>query len=368
MVEDTVMIRKLVVEGVTIFPHETSFEFVPGVNVILGGNGSGKSHLMKLSYALCRWGEKSSRRDFPETWAEERRLHRHLLRAFGAQELPSLLARHTSGAPAARVHASLQGAKAPIGSAELELRFPADGEQESLRITTMPQRFLHENALFLPPREALSLFPYYMQVGKRYPDLPDALSWDLCCALEAEPQPGATEQAGELLRVQQRIEGMMRGRLLRQNARFMLQRNNEAPMELSLVAEGFKRLGTVGLLLRNGSLRPGSVLFWDEPEMNLNTAQLPGLCSIILHLCRAGVQVILTTHSLFLLRELVIHLGQPGWQGLTRRFIGMQAPAEPYGAVRATSGDSPEEIGPLDSLQAEMAQADRYLHMPTTSN
>ena len=354
------MIRKLDVEGVTVFPQEVSFDFVPGINVIVGGNDSGKSHLMKLCYALGRWGEKSIRRDFPEAWAEERRLHHHLTRTFGIHEIGSLVSRG-GGVSEARVHASLQGEKAPIGSAELELRFAAT-QGEQLRITTMPQRFLQENALFIPPREALSLFPYYMQVGKRYPDMPDALSWDLCSALEgtADTPPGA-----DMLRVQRYLEGMLHGRLVRQNSRFVLQRGKEAPMELSLVAEGFKRLGTVGLLAGNGMLRPGSTLYWDEPEMNLNTAQLPELCQAVLLLCSAGVQLIITTHSLFLLRELVIRLGQPEWRGLSRRFIGLQATKSARGtSVHVSAGDTPDEIGPLASLEAEMAQADRYLRMP----
>lgn len=354
------MIRKLVVEGVTVFPHEVSFEFVPGMNVIIGGNDSGKSHLMKLCYAMSRWGEKSARRDFPETWAEERRLHKHLLRAFGAQSL-SALASRAACRQQARVHASLQGEKAPIGSAEVEFTFATAGEGEEMHITTMPQRFLQERGLFIPPREVLSLFPFYIQAGKRFPDMPDAMSWDLCQALEYESR---TQPAEEMLHVQRRIEAMMRGRLLRQNARFALQRGKEAPMELSLVAEGFKRLGTIGLLISSGALSPGCSLYWDEPEMNLNAAQLPELCGIMLHLCKAGVQLVITTHSLFLLRELVIRMNRPAQRELSRRFIGLQAAAEPYGAVSVTSGDKLDDIGPLDSLEAEMAQADRYLSMP----
>lgn len=359
------MIRKLVVEGVTVFPREVRFDFVRGMNVIVGGNDSGKSHLMKLCYALSRWGEKSVRRDFPETWAEERRLHKHLLRAFGAQELGALAARGRAGEQGgARVHGSLQGEKVPLGSAEVEFCFATGSEGEELRITTMPQRFLQENALYIPPREVLSLFPYYLQVGKRFPDMPDAISRDLCSALEAAGPAPADE---ELRKVQQRIEALLRGRLQRQNTRYVLQRGHEAPMELSLVAEGFKRPGTVGLLLSNGALRAGSTLYWDEPEMNLNTAQLPELCDILLHLCRAGVQVIMSTHSLFLLRELTIRLGEAKWRGVSRRYTGLQAPDEPYGAVRVTAGESADEIGPMESLEAEMAQADRYLRMPDTT-
>lgn len=356
------MIRKLVVEGVTVFPHKTAIDFVPGINVIVGGNDSGKSHLMKMCYALTRWGEKSLRREFPETWAEEKRLHRHLLRAFGAQELSSLISRHTAAGSCASVHASLQGEKAPIGSAELAFTFSP--QHEALHIITMPQRFLQENALFIPPREALSFFPYYLQVGKRYPDMPDALSWDLCNALEAEPGGAATQELSHVLRL---ISIMLQGNLLRHNSRFMLKRPGEQPIELSMVAEGFKRVGAIGLLIGNGVLRPGSTLFWDEPETNLNTAQLPLLGGIMMGLCAAGVQIILSTHSLFLMRELFIQLKQVAHQEITRRFIGLQPPPTPRGSVQVTAGDTPHEIGPLDCLKAEMEQADRYLSLLDTA-
>ena len=41
-------------------------------------------------------------------------------------------------------------------------------------------------------------------------------------------------------------------------------------IEFTLLAEGLRKLGLLWLLIRNGSLKPGAVLFWDEPETNLN--------------------------------------------------------------------------------------------------
>lgn len=354
------MIRKLVVEGLTVFPHKVAFDFVPGVNIVVGGNDSGKSHLMKLCYAICRWGEKSPRREFPETWAEERRLVRCLLNTFGTRDLTALISRH----PAVHelfVHASLQGEKAPIGSAELEFSFCEEGEEGALSIATMPQRFLQENALYLPPREVLSLFPCYLQVGKHYPDLLDAPAHDLCQALEVAPEQHPPDSLRRVLRL---ISLLLRGQLQRHGSRFVLRRGSETLLDQNLVAEGFKRLGTISLLIANGSLRPGSTLFWDEPEMNINAAHLPLLCGIILGLSEAGVQLILTTHSLFLLRELVIRLGEPSRSELTRRFIGLQPPTEDSGTARVCAGSTLDDISPLASLEAEMDQADRYLRMP----
>ncbi len=354
------MIRKLAVEGVTVFPQREVFHFVPGVNIIVGGNDSGKSHLMKLCYALTKWGCDGNRRELPEVWAEETRLRRDLLRVFGTHNLTSLTARNR-GNGQAHVRASLVGNKVPPGAAELDFHFTAGQEEEGLHIKKLPQRFLEENAVFISPREVLSIYPCYMQAGKRYPELLDSASWELCRALEEEP--GGTPIPESLRFVIKQIEKLLSGTLQRINGRFYLKRPGQEPLELNLVAEGFKRIGTLGLLIGNGTVRAGTSLFWDEPEMNINTTHLPVLVSIVLGLCRAGVQVMLTTHSLFLLRELVIQLAEPANEKLSRRFFGLQPPGNSQCGVRTSTGNSLDEIDHLDSLEAEMEQADRYLNM-----
>ena len=210
------MIRKLVVEGVTVFPEQESFSFVPGLNIIVGGNDSGKSHLMKLCYAISKWGCGGSRRDLPEVWAEEKRLRQDLLRVFGTHDLTSLTSRRGGPGIEARVKASLEGEKVPTGTAELAFQFKAHCEEEGLRISTMPERYLSSNAVFLSPREVLSIYPCYMQAGKRYPELLDSASWELCRALETEPNGTPLPQA--LKYVVKQIEQLLDGRLQRRNA------------------------------------------------------------------------------------------------------------------------------------------------------
>lgn len=354
------MIRKLAVEGVTVFPQREAFHFVPGVNIIVGGNDSGKSHLMKLCYAISKWGCDGNRRELPEVWAEEKRLRRDLLRVFGTHQLTSLTARNR-GNGQATLQASLEGHKVPLSAAELAFHFTAGQEEEGLHIKKLPQRFLSENAVFISPREVLSIYPCYMQAGKRYPELLDSASWELCRALEEEPDSTPIPEA--LRYVIKQIETLFAGKLQRINGRFYLQRIGQEPLELNLIAEGFKRLGTLGLLIGNGTVRAGTSLFWDEPEMNLNTSHLPLLVSIILGLCRAGVQVMLTTHSLFLLRELVIQLADRLNSKVSRRFFGLQPPGNSNSGVRTSTGDTLDEIDHIDSLEAEMEQADRYLNM-----
>lgn len=353
------MIRKLTVDGFTVFPTATSLSFEPGINVLVGGNGSGKSHIMKLAYALCKWGYGGSHKELPVTWAEEKRLRLILLRVFALRDLAELTSR-TAAPCTASVRASLSGDKVPLGSSETAFTFRSGGEEDGLTITTLPDRTLRDNPLYLAPREVLSIYPCYTQAGRRYPELLDAAGWDLCAALENESAPVLSPVLAHVLH---QIESLLRGQLVRRNGRFFLQCAGQAPLELNLVAEGYKRLGTLGLLLSNGSVRGGTTLFWDEPEMNLNASHLSLLVSIMMGLCRAGVQVVLSTHSLFLLRELAIQLADKRNHGVTRRFFGLQAGAH---GSSIGAADTISRLEDLDILEAEAAQADRYLAMADT--
>ena len=101
----------------------------------------------------------------------------------------------------------------------------------------------------------------------------------------------------------EKIEKFLGGKVESRDEEFYLITDKKA-LELSLVAEGWRKFALLWLLLQNGSLEKGSVLFWDEPEANLNPSALPLLAHILLQLSREGVQVFLATHSYVLLKEL----------------------------------------------------------------
>lgn len=96
------MIHDLLVSGVTVFPGREHFEFVPGINVVVGGNDSGKSHLLKLCYTVAKWSADGGRKSLPEKWAEEQRLRKDLMRVFASRGLAGLTARNRGNAPCAR--------------------------------------------------------------------------------------------------------------------------------------------------------------------------------------------------------------------------------------------------------------------------
>ena len=78
-------------------------------------------------------------------------------------------------------------------------------------------------------------------------------------------------------------------------------------MEAHLVAEGLRKLASLMYLILNGELSKNSVLFWDEPESNLNPALIKVVAGFILLLAENGVQLFIATHDYLLTHLLSIH-------------------------------------------------------------
>ena len=71
-----------------------------------------------------------------------------------------------------------------------------------------------------------------------------------------------------------------------------------------LVAWGIQRLALLWLLLRSSRLSNHFVLFWDEPEANLNPSLIGEAAGVLLGLQRTGVQVEMATNSYLILEEI----------------------------------------------------------------
>ena len=125
---------------------------------------------------------------------------------------------------------------------------------------------------------------------------------------------------------------------------------------MNLVAEGKRKIATRYKLLANGTLTPETTLFWDEPEANLNPALLKQMAAILAEMARAGFQIILATHSLFLMKELHI-LSQR--EKTPVRYFGLSA--EDGGATQVATADTLTDLPNLVALDVEMAQSDAFL-------
>ena len=156
-------------------------------------------------------------------------------------------------------------------------------------------------SVYIPVKEMLSNAPGFRSLyAKReihfeeiYRDILDK------AYLPALRGPMDTRREGILTRLREAIGGDVAV----QNEEFFL-RNEDGDLEFSLVAEGVRKLALLWLLIRNGTLQPAAVAFWDEPETNLNPKLFGVVMEVLLELQRAGVQVFLATHDYVILKEL----------------------------------------------------------------
>lgn len=102
------------------------------------------------------------------------------------------------------------------------------------------------------------------------------------------------------------LHQITQGRVTVADERFYLKPGNQARIEFNLVAEGIRKIALLWQLIKNGTLEKGAMLFWDEPEANINPKYIPILADMLLELQRNEVQIFISTHDYVLAKYLEI--------------------------------------------------------------
>jgi hypothetical protein len=211
--------------------------------------------------------------------------------------------------------------------------------------------------IFVPSKEIVSLFKGLIGLFEGYRNFPlDDTYRDLAVSLSTlEPMA-----ASELLPgVGQRIQKLLGGDLVLEDGDLVFVREDGSRLESQLLAEGHRKLALLIYMLRYGVIERGSTLFWDEPEANLNPAAIRLLAEALHALAGQGVQVILATHSLFLLREFeILQLQAQGARRVPAHYFGLGLLR---GVVTLTQGSDVVDIDPLILLDENLKQNDRYM-------
>lgn len=348
------MLTKLDLTNFTVFT-EDAIDFSPGLNVIIGENGTGKSHLLKLGYVVMHVAHafgKAERRTKDEMG---RQLADKLVAVFRPEALGRLVSRKP-GRNRCSVTATL--ATKPK---ECRVAFSfATNSKTEVRLEEMPAAFPEAGPVFLPTREMVSVLPGFAAAYRGRELEFDETYYDLALALEDLPLRG--KRPDKVARLIGRLEELMAGRVTVDNGRFYLKpaASGAGRLEMPLVAEGVRKVAMLAYLLINGWLRDKSALFWDEPETNLNPRLIRHVATTLLTLAKQGVQVVVATHSLFLLREVEIGMATPEFRRVQTRFVAL-APGDEE--VHVSTGERPEEVDPIAALDADLEQSDRYLEL-----
>ncbi|MBF0283743.1 MAG: AAA family ATPase [Magnetococcales bacterium] len=358
------MIQSLQLKDFTVFSG-ARLEFSPGLNVIVGENGVGKSHLLKLAYSFSDvgfHGASPSSRGSNAFQVEE--LRKKLTGVFQVEDVGQLVSRFAksvvgwTNAPPDDPPLLTSGMATIVfqgdvaGSWMMSIGKPRHGEAVLHSLLGNVQ-FPENPPLFLPPKEMVSSFAKFAALYEEYHIEFEEAYYDLCKKL-ARPLRREEKWPEDDKAILAQLEEIIGGKLVMKGERFYFQpvRGGEA-MEVSMMAEGHRKLGTLAYLIANNSLPRRSTLFWDEPEANLNPRLSEKLAQILVLLAKQERQVVLATHSLFLLKELDVLLKR---DQQSAKFFALERTGE---GVQVHAVEDVQDLDPLAALDAELEQFDR---------
>ena len=276
-------LTKIKIENFTVF-EDITIPFSKGLNILVGENGMGKTHVMKLAYAACQ-----SRKHDVSFSQKTMMLFRPDQSSIGR-----LVNRNKNGENTAKI--LVESDIAQIGMSfptktkkwDAEIKSEEKWEKEMSGVTS----------IFIPAKEILSN-AWNLDAAVKMGNVEfDDTYLDIIAAAKIDISKDVDSVARKkYLKILQKISN---GKVTVQDDRFYLKPGTQAKLEFNLVAEGIRKIALLWQLIKNGTLEKGSVLFWDEPEANINPKYIPVLAELLIMLEKEGVQIFVSTHDYFL--------------------------------------------------------------------
>lgn len=272
-------IKKLKLSNFTLFT-KLDIEFCEGINIFVGENGTGKTHIMKLLYAGCQ----ASRKEV--SFSEK------IVKVFRPDELniKGLISR-SKGKNNAQIEIVSSTSTLKTKFTNKTKKWEAD--------TTGEARWESSNSnlisTFIPAKEILSnAYQFEAAYLKGNIDF-DETYLDIIATAKIDINKDVNVVRNK--KYLDKLKEIMNGTVTIADEKFYLKPGTKARIEFHLVAEGLRKLALLWQLIKNGTLKKGTVLFWDEPEANINPKAIPIIVEILLELQREGVQIFISTHD-----------------------------------------------------------------------
>ena len=348
------MITDIEIENFTAFEN-LHLSLSPRVNVIIGSNGTGKTHLLKAIYGLglMAGGRYPDRSDEGFAASASGKFLRIFsteddrvgtLSSKGAQSPTRLRLKNSDGAVVevtfgarsqylefASGAAEPQPADMPVyiptkevlslvrgirhqkhDRATVEMIFD-DGYVNLAELLVQPGSDEETAGSIEDPRLSNVLRKLVDLVGGRY-RLRDDGGFNF--------EPGRYEEKAKPKTDPSRSESQT-ARAYQDSTQTRFVSSGSQSFPTGMTAEGYRKIGVLHRLLSNGSINPGEtgVLLWDEPEANLNPKLMKEVVQVLLELSRNGQQIVVATHDYVLLKWLDLLMDKKGKEDHVRYHV-----------------------------------------------
>lgn len=276
-------LTKIEANNFTVFEN-IEMPFNKGLNILVGENGMGKTHIMKLAYAACQ----ASKHDV--SFSQKTTM---LFRP-DQSSIGRLVNRNKNGNNTAKVFVESDTAKIGMSFTTRTKKWDAEIKTEE----NWEKQMSDLTSVFIPAKEILSN-AWNLDAAVKMGNVEfDDTYLDIIAAAKINISRGIDSASRKkYLEILQRISC---GKVTLHEDRFYLKPGTQAKLEFNLVAEGLRKIALLWQLIKNGTLEKGSVLFWDEPEANINPKYIPVLAELLIMLESEGVQIFVATHDYFL--------------------------------------------------------------------
>ncbi|WP_312123805.1 AAA family ATPase [Lysinibacillus boronitolerans] len=302
-------IESICLTNFTVF-QKNEITFAKHINIISGENGVGKTHLMKVLYSI---GSSLQKTEEISSKKLEENLAAKLVGVFRPDQLGRLVKRK-----AGRHKASVE-VKWCSGSTFTTTFATSNSKSVSVELNHPQQKW--PTMVFIPVKEMISATENFTGLYEEYHIAFEETYYDLNKQLLLPLKRGPFVQTQkELLST---LERALSGQIIQENNKFYLKQLGIGKLEMGLLAEGYRKIATIVQLIANGTIQENTILFWDEPESNINPKMIPILSELFLQLARLGVQLFISTHSYFLLQEMGLFTEYNNEEQLDIQFLSM---------------------------------------------
>ena len=296
--QSTNKIKRLELENFTCF-SKAAFDFSPGINVFIGENGTGKTHVLKVLYGILLTDKEYENRETVDVQQIVGQYFTKLWINWNALLNPNKL-----NSLVKKSHDYFKISFHLNEEPPLSFTFKNENNKTAFSIKKPYGTFnFGFESLFIPPNEILSWFKGFINLYKNKEVGFDKSYFELAVALDGPLLKGkAKEQARNLsIDLEQGIGAKI---IKKDDGGFYLVFGDEQEIETSIVATGINKIAQLIYLIMNGSLTKDTILFWDEPEANLNPKYITLVAKFLQTLANAGCQIFVASHDYLLVHEL----------------------------------------------------------------
>lgn len=288
------MFQSLKITNFGIF-DQINWEQHQKINILIGENDTGKTYLLKLLYSIAKSLEEYQKRQHSDKPTLEQVLAHKLYWVFQPENgLGDLVKKGRD-----RLEIETQ-----FNQQNCRFNIAANTNQTISIISLESSLKTNFNALFIPPKEILTALEAISVIYEQLKIFGfDDTYQDLIKALRVPASK--TEIKPELLKIAENLDTLCQGKIIQKKQRFIWQKQ-EQDYAMSQTAEGIKKLSILSLLIRNQMLKENTIIFIDEPEVNLHPFALQQTLKNLLFLSKYNIYIYLATHSYTVIKQLEI--------------------------------------------------------------